>query len=51
MQILALIDGILCFIGFAGALLINENVWYVAPMGYGIGLLILCVMRLRVKER
>lgn len=51
MQILALINGILCFMGFAGALLINENLWYAAPVGYGLGLLILCVMRLRVKER
>lgn len=50
MQILALIDGILCFTGFAGALLLNENLWYAAPMGYGLGLLILCIMRLRVKN-
>lgn len=51
MQIIALIDGILCLVGFAGALCINENMWYVAPMGYGLGLLVLCAMRLRVKER
>ena len=51
MQIVALFDGILCFVGFAGALLINENMWYVAPMGYGPGLLLLCVMRLRAKGK
>lgn len=51
MQIVALIDGILCFVGFAGTLLINENMWYVAPMGYGPGLLVLCVMRLRAKGK
>ena len=35
-----------CLIGFVGALFINENIWYLAPMGYGFGLLILCIMRL-----
>ena len=44
----SLINGILCIAGFAGALFINENVWYLAPMGYGLGLLILCILRLRL---
>ena len=47
MKVISLIDGILCLIGFVGALFINENIWYLAPMGYGFGLLILCIMRLR----
>ena len=47
----SLINGILCFAGFAGALFINENVWYLAPMGYGLGLLILCILRLRLPRQ
>ena len=46
MKVISLIDGILCLIGFVGALFINGNIWYLAPMGYGVGLLILCIMRL-----
>ena len=46
MKVISLIDGILCLIGFVGALFINGNIWYLAPMGYGFGLLILCIMRL-----
>ncbi len=47
-RFISLICGILCLIGFAGALLINENIWYAAPMGYGFGLLILCILRCRI---
>ena len=47
LKIISLINGILCIIGFIGALFINENIWYLAPMGYGFGLLILCIIRLR----
>ena len=47
LKVISLINGILCLIGFAGALFINENIWYLAPMGYGFGLLILCIIRLR----
>ena len=46
MKVISLIDGILCLIGFVGALFINGNIWYLAPMSYGFGLLILCIMRL-----
>ena len=41
MKVISLIDGILCLIGFVGALFINGNIWYLAPMGYGFGLPIL----------
>ena len=47
LKVISLINGILCLLGFAGALFINENIWYLAPMGYGFGLLILCIIRLR----
>ncbi len=47
LKVISLINGILCLIGFIGALFINENIWYLAPIGYGFGLLILCITRLR----
>ncbi len=47
LKVISLINGILCLTGFTGALFINENIWYLAPMGYGFGLLILCIIRLR----
>ena len=46
LKLISLINGILCLSGFIGALFINENIWYLAPMGYGFGLLILCIKRL-----
>lgn len=47
-KMVSLICGILCLLGFAGAILINENIWYVALVGYGLGFSILCIMRLRL---
>lgn len=47
LKIISLVNGILCIAGFAGALFINENMWYLAPMGYGVGLMILCIIRVR----
>ena len=41
-----LICGILCLIGFFGTVFINENIWYVAPMGYGVGTMIICIQML-----
>jgi hypothetical protein len=28
----------------------NENIWYAAPMGYGIGTVILCIELLQIGE-
>jgi len=33
----------LCIIGFFGWLIINENLWYIASIGYGIGAVIICI--------
>ena len=44
-----LICGILCLIGFFGTVFINENIWYVAPMGYGFGTMVICVQMLKFK--
>lgn len=47
-KIILNISGILCLLGFFGVLLINENLWYIAPLGYGIGTLILCIKLLHI---
>ena len=49
-KIISLVCSFLCIAGFCGALFINENIWYLAPLGYGIGLIILCVQVLLYKE-
>lgn len=43
----ALLCGILCLIGFFGAVFINENIWYIAPFGYGIGTMVICIQMLK----
>lgn len=42
LKILSLSCGILCFIGFIGSFFF-EYLWYPAPLGYGIGFLIMCI--------
>lgn len=43
------LSGILCLIGFIGALFINENMWYLAPMGYGIIPINLCIKTMKIE--
>lgn len=50
-RIVSIINGVLCLTGFAGAVFINENIWYLAPMGYGIGLIIICVLNIKAEDR
>lgn len=42
LKTMLLICGSLCLLGFFGAVL-NENFWYLAPLGYGIGTTIICI--------
>ena len=49
-KLISLLCSVLCITGFFGGAFINENLWYIAPMGYGIGLLILCVLMFRDSE-
>lgn len=49
-KITLLICGILCLMGFFGTVFINENIWYVAPMGYGIGIMIVCIQMLKFND-
>lgn len=44
-----LICGILCLIGFFGTVFVNENIWYIAPMGYGLGTMIICIQMMKFK--
>lgn len=40
----------LCFTGFVGSFFL-EYLWYPAPLGYGFGFLIMCILMLRQKNR
>lgn len=45
-----LVCSILCYTGLLGVLFINENCWYIAPMGYGVGLLIVCLEMIYINK-
>ena len=44
---LSLNSALLCFAGFVGSFF-SENIWYLAPCGYGIGFLIMCILFARM---
>lgn len=48
LQVMTAVCGFLCLAGFFGAITINDNLWYIAPMGYGVGVLIICIQMLRI---
>ncbi len=43
-RIASIVCGCMCLVGFFGALFINENLWYIAPMAYGPGLIVICIL-------
>jgi hypothetical protein len=45
-----LICGILCILGFLGVI-INENLWYLAPLGYGVGTVVICIELLMIQKK
>jgi hypothetical protein len=45
-----LICGFLCLAGFIG-FMFNVNIWYIAPIGYGIGTFVICIKLLSIKSR
>lgn len=51
LKITLIISGILCLIGLLGTVIINENLWYIAPLGYGLGTLIVCIEMLIENRR
>lgn len=48
MKILVLIYGTFCLLGFLGTKLINQNIWYIAPIGYGYETIAICVLMIRI---
>ena len=50
MKGLVIICGVLCLTGFLGAVLVHENLWYLAPVGYGFGTIVICIQMLRGRE-
>lgn len=50
MKNIFIVCGVLCLVGFFGTLFINENLWYIAPVGYGFGSIIICLQMLRMRK-
>jgi len=52
LKITLFICAMLCFTGFLGSI-INEHLWYIASLGYGIGTLVICTEMIIIdrKER
>lgn len=51
LKITLCVCGVLCFVGFFGAILINQNLWYIAPMGYGMGTILICIELLVLNKK
>lgn len=49
LKIMLIVCGSLCLLGFIGTILINENFWYLAPLGYGVGSIFICIEMFKVK--
>ena len=47
-RIFSVTCGILCLCGFIGSFF-SDSLWYIAPLGYGIGFLIMCIFILKRK--
>lgn len=45
-----LVCGMLCLLGFLGVM-VNENFWYIAPLGYGVGTLVICIELLMINKK
>jgi len=42
--------GLLCLAGIIGVVLINENCWYLAPLGYGFGTIFICIEMIKLNR-
>lgn len=47
LKIMSLVCGSLCLLGFLGTVLVNEYCWYLAPLGYGVGTIVICIEMIR----
>lgn len=43
--------GCLCLLGLLGTVIINENCWYLAPLGYGLGTIIICIEMIIIERK
>ena len=50
LKIILFVCGILCLLGFFG-ININVNLWYIAPLGYGVGTVVICVELLLIQKK
>lgn len=50
MKIIVLTCAFLCLSGFCGTIFINENIWYLAPLGYGCGTIIICFKMMQLQH-
>jgi len=51
LKTMLVICGSLCLLGFFGTVIVNENFWYIAPLGYGAGTIIVCIEMLHGKRK
>lgn len=51
MKKLVIISGMLCLLGFFGTIFLSENIWYLAPLGYGFGTIAICKQMIRMKDK
>ncbi|MDF2589818.1 MAG: hypothetical protein K0S41_3659 [Anaerocolumna sp.] len=51
LKITVLICGLLCLLGYFSAIIFNPNLWYIAPMGYGIGCVVICIILIAQRNR
>lgn len=49
LKIISITCSVLCFIGFIGTFFM-EYLWYLAPLGYGLGFFIMCIFILYKKN-
>ncbi len=48
-KIISVTCGVLCLCGFVGSF-ISDPLWYIAPLGYGIGFLVMCIYVFRSEK-
>ncbi|MFA9376004.1 MAG: hypothetical protein ACERKZ_04535 [Lachnotalea sp.] len=49
-KLIVLISGTLCLSGFWGTIFVNENLWYLAPLGYGFGTIFICIKMIGIEN-
>lgn len=50
-KITLIICSLLCLFGIIGTTFVNENCWYTAPLGYGLGTIVICIEMLFYEKK